>query len=695
MITEFPQSPYLAAAHHLRGQTQYELQRYQEAASSWQTYLLLRPGILDSFTQELRGDALFLAGDFSEALAAYTAAIQAPRLEDTASLDIKAADTRAKLQDYEAALALYDGILGRPVNDYLKAQAAYEAGLVYEEQGKTSEAYAQYRLAVENYPLAYYSYLGLVRLVEAGAEVGDLDRGLVDYYAGEYGGALAAFDRYLAANPINDGTAHYYRALTLVNLGNYDAAIEEFRVFIKDYSSHPKWALAWNSEWNGSSYVPGLAFVQWYYRGLNLEAASTLFEFVKLFPNSDLAPSYLMDAARILERDDRLQEAAAAWERVANEYSGNEQAPTAIFLAGIARYRLQDYAGALSAFNRSLVIALRPADQARAYLWIGKAQHLLGEAEAALTAWKQGQITDPGGYYSERIRELLGDRPPFTPGGEIKVPDLLTERQDADAWMRLTPAFQLDPDASLGDPGALADDPRFVRGTELWRLGLKEEASLEFEDLRESVSSSGVDSYRLGNYLLELGLYRSAIFAIRETLTLAGLDEHTESMMAPPYFSHMRYGLYYSDLVVPDAQAEELDPLLVYSVIRQESLFEGFIKSGAAARGLMQILPGTGAEIANQLVWPVPYDEKDLFRPQVSIRFGTHYLASWRRQFGGDLYAALAAYNGGPGNAVVWQRLSGGDPDLLLEVVRPEETRRYIRDVFEIYVIYKRLYNTP
>ena len=72
--------------------------------------------------------------------------------------------------------------------------------------------------------------------------------------------------------------------------------------------------------------------------------------------------------------------------------------------------------------------------------------------------------------------------------------------------------------------------------------------------LELELNKDAVGSYRLTNYLLDLGLYRSAIFAARQTLTLAGLDEHTESMMAPPYFSHVRYGLYYSDLIIPDAQ---------------------------------------------------------------------------------------------------------------------------------------------
>jgi soluble lytic murein transglycosylase len=62
----------------------------------------------------------------------------------------------------------------------------------------------------------------------------------------------------------------------------------------------------------------------------------------------------------------------------------------------------------------------------------------------------------------------------------------------------------------------------------------------------------------------------------------------------------------------------------------------------------------------------------------------------------GDLYGALAAYNGGPGNAMTWKNLVPPDPDLYLEVIRFEETREYIKGIYEIFSIYKQLYDrTP
>ena len=685
LITDYSQSSYFAQAYFLQGLSQYRLGNYQAAADAWQAYLANRPGVLDAYTQELRGDALFQAGNYAEALAAYQAAIQAPALGDDINIDIKVASTHTALLDYEAALALYDGIVPRAPNDYLKAQVAYESGLIYQSLGQNEEALGKFRLAVENYPLSNYAYLSLIKLLDANAEVSDLDRGIVDYFAGQYDVAIQRFDLYLGANPTNDGTAYYYRGLAKRDLNFFEAALTDLSIFIDGYPTHSSWGNAWGEK----------AFIQWFNLDQYNEGAKTLLDFAVAAPNNTLAVDYLMSAARIYERNAQYAEALQVWSRVANEYPGTEQASTAVFFVGIINFRNGDADAALKSFNRSLSLAVPSSDKARAYLWMGKSYQKLGNNDAALDSWRKGQTADPGGYYSERSRDLLLETAPFTPPVSMNLtPNLETERRDADGWIRLT--FNLTAETDLTGLGALSSDERVVRGSELWNLGLYEKARLEFESLRTEleINQDPVGSYRLANYLTDLGLYRTAIFAARQVLTLAGLDEHAESMMAPPYFSHLRYGLYYSDLVIPNAQENNFDPLFIFSVIRQESLFEGFVSSGAGARGLMQIVPPTGVEITTRLGWPLNYTDKDLYRPNVSVRFGTHYLARNRDLLNGDLYAALAAYNGGPGNAQQWQALSGNDPDLFLESVRFEETRNYIRNIYEIFAIYKRLYGT-
>ena len=683
LITDYPDSSHFGQAYFLQGLTHYRLENYQAAADSWQSYLTLRPGYLDALAQEFRGDALFDAGNYADALSAYTAAVQAPSLGDDINLDLKVASTQTKLGAYESALALYDGISARASNDFIKAQAAYESALAYQALGQTDAAQGKFRLSVENYWKSPYAYLSLVALLDAGVEVSEIDRGLVDYFYGQYDVAIQRLDLYIETNPSNDGTAYYYRALAKSSLNHFEDAVQDYTTFITNYPTHPRWEDAWGEK----------AVVEWFNLGSIDTGIKTYLDFVRAVPGSSLAVDYMMTAARIYERNGRYDEAAQLWSRVGNEYPGNEQASTAVFLSGIIFYRNGDFFSALESFNRSLGLALTTTDKARAYLWLGKAQQKLGNPDDAINAWRVAQELDAGGYYSERGRDLLIDRAPFAPtiAGNLS-PDLAAERVAADAWVRLT--FNLPANTNLSGLGALASDERVIRGSELWALGLYENARLEFEGLRVEleVNKDAIGSYQLANYLIDLGLYRTAIFTARQTLTLAGLDEHSESMMAPPYFSHLRYGLYYSDLVIPNAQANDFDPLFIFSVIRQESFFEGFVNSNVGARGLMQIIPETGEQITYELTWPRNYTDKDLYRPDVSIRFGTHYLATNRNFLNGDLYATLAAYNGGPGNAAAWKELAGDDPDLYLETVRFEETRNYIRNIYEIFVIYKRLY---
>ena len=687
LVAAYPASRRAAQAHFLMAETYYQQNRTAEAAAEYAAYLGLRPGVLDAYALEYQGNAYFDSGSYVEALNVYTAASLAPRLDTGVELQIKIGQTHAALGQFGNAIGFYDAVAQQTGNDYIKAQVEYLAGSAYLSIGQPDNAYARFRNAVEKYPLSIYAYNSLVELVNANVEVSDLDRGLVDYFAAQQGATgydvgLAALDRYIAAGLDMDGTALFYRALSLEALGRDTEALEAYSNFINSSQNNEHWAEAWSKK----------SDLQWQGLGDYAAASQTLRDFATVAPNHSQADQFLMDAARLLERDDRLEEAASVWEQFIDRYPGSQFATDAMLLAGISHYRLGNYIKAQADFQHSLTLATEIEDQARAYLWIGKSQKKQELTSDAIKSWEQAQGLDPTGYYSERARDLLLKRAPFAPPPLVNLElDLVKERADAAAWVRVT--FGLPPETDLTGPGPLASDPRFVRGAELWELGLYDEARIEFESLRESVSTDPASTYRLANYLIDIGLYRPGIFAARQVLTLAGQDEHATSLMAPPYFNHLRYGLYYRDLVEPAALENNFDLLFLYSVLRQESLFEGFVRSSAGARGLMQIVPSTGASVAGQMAWPPFFEDYMLYQPNVSIRLGAHYLASNRDLLGGDMYAALAAYNGGPGNALAWQAIAGDDPDLFLEVVRFAETRDYIRGVYEIYNIYRTLYS--
>ncbi|MHC1784316.1 MAG: transglycosylase SLT domain-containing protein [Anaerolineaceae bacterium] len=543
------------------------------------------------------------------------------------------------------------------------------------------QAYARFTDSVEKFPMAYDTYSGLVALVDAGVEVNDYQRGLVNYYAGQFGLAIDAFKREIDNNPDHSAAAHHYFALSLRILEQPEDAIAQWEAVISDHSGDPLWVSAWDEK----------AYTQWGYLDRYSFAAETLLSFVRLYPGENLAPEFLFEAGRIYERNNDLASAAATWERVMADYPSAAIGYRSLFLAGISYFRMGDFAAAQTTFQRAQVLATTTEDSAASAFWVGKTLMVQNRPDEALNSWRQAAAQDDTGYYSERADDLLNDRPQFSSPETYDLAfDLAAERQEAERWMRQT--FSIAPDISLVGLGNFSGDPRFFKANAYWELDLYELASSEMESLRADLENDPVETFLLIDQLLDLGLYRSAIFASRQVLNLANLDDAQTLTDAPIYFNHIRFGIYFRDYLLEASQAENLHPLLLSSVIRQESMFEGFVESSAGARGIMQIMPATGEETAAMMAWPVNFTEDDLSRPSISLKLGAHYLRRQIDLFDGDIAAGLAAYNGGAGNSSIWQNFANNDPDLFLEIIRFDETRQYIMQISDFLHIYSTIY---
>jgi soluble lytic murein transglycosylase len=135
--------------------------------------------------------------------------------------------------------------------------------------------------------------------------------------------------------------------------------------------------------------------------------------------------------------------------------------------------------------------------------------------------------------------------------------------------------------------------------------------------------------------------------------------------------------LRHDDIIRQQAEDKGLDPALIAAVINEESGFDQHARSGADARGLMQVTPDTAQAIADQS-GGTAFTVEDLEDPQINISYGAYHLRALLDQYGGNLIAALAAYNAGSGNVDQWGGSSVG-----LDEIRFPETRAYVEQVLE------------
>jgi soluble lytic murein transglycosylase len=143
----------------------------------------------------------------------------------------------------------------------------------------------------------------------------------------------------------------------------------------------------------------------------------------------------------------------------------------------------------------------------------------------------------------------------------------------------------------------------------------------------------------------------------------------------------------------PPAVSGAPEPALVLGVTRQESGFDPGVRSGADARGMMQLLPSTAAIVARRM--GVGYSASRLYEPNYNMQLGSSYLGQMVSNFSGSYVMAAAGYNAGPGRPPQWVAMCGDpragstDPLDFIECIPFSETRNYVMRVLENMMVYR------
>lgn len=348
-----------------------------------------------------------------------------------------------------------------------------------------------------------------------------------------------------------------------------------------------------------------------------------------------------------------------AYELAANHHlSDGVQFADLEWLAGFIALRHLDMpAEALRHFRNLRVRVSAPISLGRAGYWEGRAHEALGQAESARAAYAFGAEHQTS-YYGQIAAERIG----------LPMSDTLVQGPDYPDW-RETPLAGSDLLSAaliLRDAGQWFEARRFVM-----HLATRLESETE------------------------LGALSDLMLALNEpnfAVNIAKIAVQRDIILPRAYFP-------LTDLARADLSAPTE---LVKAIARRESEFDATVVSHADARGLMQVLPGTGQMMARRIGLG-DFDAAQLTaNPVLNARLGAAYLTELTEEFGPSLALVAAGYNAGPGRPRQWVETLGDprDPsvDIIdwVESVPFAETRNYIMRVAESLIVYRtRLAGAP
>jgi len=284
-------------------------------------------------------------------------------------------------------------------------------------------------------------------------------------------------------------------------------------------------------------------------------------------------------------------------------------------------------------------------------------------------------------YWNARIADAAG-RHADAKNGYARVADDFPNHYygtlSATRLLRPAPVAPLAGPAAV-DPDTLGTGGRWLAAARaLVSVGLWDEAGPCY---RAAMAGNG----KLGAAVaFEAASAARAAAAISDAIGLAqsavGDRDRVPASSIPRELWRLLYPAPSAEAITREATRAGLDPNLVAAVALQESAFNPLAVSSAGARGLLQVMPAVGAELARS-AGIKKFDPADLFDPAVNLKLGCAHLAEYRRRFG-SVPRALAAYNGGPSRVERWSVAGGKDDDeRFVERIPIPETRLYVKRV--------------
>ncbi len=310
-----------------------------------------------------------------------------------------------------------------------------------------------------------------------------------------------------------------------------------------------------------------------------------------------------------------------------------------------------------------------------ALYWLGRAYERSGNIDRARNFYLAGANRFPLTYFGAKSAERLQPAPEGIGSSPANPAEFVS--------LVIPPAPPL---PQLDAPVAAAAVDRQLRARALSDIAFDSSAELEY---RAAYAATRAPKFLIdaGGAAIAAGHYGAGMAAVRQAI-----PQLEARRIADIPFDAWRaaFPLPYEPNVRSAAAHNQIDPMLVAGLIRQESAFESKAMSHAGAVGLMQVEPTTARKLARQL--KVRYARFRLTDPGYNLQLGSRYLANLIQSFVTP-EAALAAYNAGEDRVVQW---TTGQNYLetaeFVESIPFTETREYVQIVIRNSQVYRSVY---
>jgi soluble lytic murein transglycosylase len=685
--TEADPAQFGQKEHFLRAEALLGMGRYADAVTAYGQFLEAYPWMNETVQPRIARAYLAL-NDIESAATAFRRAA-----DDTDDRVAKVSQLEDLAQAYldggrfAEAAAVYDEILAVAENAGYRTQIQYKAGQALAAGGDTPGAIERWRAATAESPENYSAYLALVELVNRNVAFDLYQRGYIDLVAEAYQPAVNAYQAYLdSVDPTDTRAGNALHGLGEAQLGAgvYTEALAVLDRVIAEYPGCDCFGQAWLDK---AAAQAGL--------GDSAGARRTYRTFARDFPADPLAPEALWQSGRRALNEGNQIEAAVDFLALADGFPASERAPQALYALGVGAFDVKLYAQAAEVLARLQTAYPDYRWDAVGY-WLGRSQAASGQIDLARATWQTLVNRAPDIYYGILARYALADIAMSDAAmlariAEVMGPFSRVQGDDgsqafAEQWLAEWLALPVEQVAVL--PPEISEDQNLAKGRLLLELDQRGDALVALERVYQANRDNAAALYPLSLEFARLGAYRLSILSAARLMQFspAGLVEN-----APAFIQRLSFPRPFADLIEREARANDIDPFIYYSLIRQESLFEEGARSSAAAQGLAQIIPDTGQWIAGQLGHP-EYTNDIIYRPVINLRFGAYYLAWARDYLDGNLLSALVGYNAGPGNSESWREQAGADDTLYVERLAFSEPRAYVQFILSNLYHYTRLY---